>query len=83
MGRIMATALSKLFKENEGLIQAARAVANAAIAGDVTCEKIVSLDGTSSAQAGTYSFRLEFMEQQDFDAFVAAMDELHLRVAEE
>ena len=85
MGSFMAAALSKLFKENEGIISAAKQVAYASAAGDVTCEKIVSLDLEDgvSLEAGTYSYRIEFMCKEDFEAFRDSMDELHLLVGEE
>jgi hypothetical protein len=85
MGSFMAAALSKLFKENEGIISAAKQVAYASAAGDVTCEKIVSLDLEDgvSLEAGTYSYRIEFMHKEEYEAFRDAMDELHLLVGEE
>ena len=85
MGSFMAAALSKLFKENEGIIGVAKEVAHASAAGEVTCEKIVSLDLEDgvSLESGTYSYRIEFLCKEDYESFRDAMDELHLLVGEE
>jgi len=85
MGSFMAAALSKLFKENEGILSAAKEVAWSAISGSVTCERVVclDLDEGADAESGTYSYRIEFMCKEDFEAFRDSMDELHLLVGEE
>lgn len=72
MGGMMAAALSRLFKENEIVLQAARA-AGALVSGRPTYLERLTSTNVGAATELTLQWRVTFQTMQDLEDFNSAM----------
>lgn len=83
MGNIMAAALSRLFKENEGIVRAGHAAAELLARGEQFCEQVTDVtEAGGGIRHASWQWRAEFRSLSDLRDFDEAMSLLLQSVLE-
>lgn len=83
MGGFMAAALSRLLKENEGVVTAAHAVAELLVDSESFCEQVMDVGDDNGMRGVSFQWRAEFRALQDLKDFDAAVSALMSAVLEQ